>query len=87
MKTNERLKQFPKKIQEEVLQVLKSRQGAYVELNEITCEYRVSTGIGIAQFYNPWRTVEYFDIDEIYTPEEQRENAEEYWRGVDMSSL
>lgn len=68
MKANERLKQFPKKIQEEVLQVLKGGQGAYVELNEITCDYRVSTGNEIPVFYNPWRTVEYFDIDEIYTP-------------------
>ena len=87
MKTNERLKQFPKKIQEEVLQVLKSRQGAYVELNEITCEYRVSTGIGVTAFYNPWRFFNDTATTEIYTPEEQRENAEEYWRGVDMSSL
>lgn len=86
MKANERLNKLPKKIQEEVLQVLKGGQGAYVELNEITCEYRVTTGNWISTFYNPWRVVEYFD-DEIYTHEEQKANSADYWRGVDMSDF
>ena len=87
MKTNERLNKLPQNVQEDVLSVLKGWQGAYVERHERTGEYHVSTGIGITKEHNPWECVEYFDIDEIYTQEEQRANAEEYWRGVDMSSL
>lgn len=87
MKTNERLSKLPQNIQEEVLRVLKGWQGAYVMRHETTGEHHVSTGIGITSEHDPWMLLEYFDINEIYTPDEQRVNAEEYWRGVDMSDL
>lgn len=87
MKSSEKLNRFPKEVQEEVLKVLKGWQGAYVERHERTGEYHVSTGIGLTKEHNPWQLLEYFDIDEIYTPDEQRANAAEYWRGVDMSDF
>lgn len=84
MKNNERLNRLPINVQEEVKDKLKGWDGCYVEQNEETKEYRVSTGIGITKWYNPWKAVEAFKSSDIYTAEEIRKYSAEYWQGVEM---
>lgn len=82
MKQNDRLNRLPKEVQEEVLKVLKGWERCYVEQHEETNEYHVSTGIGITKWHNPWRLIEAFKGNEIYTPDEIRKYSAEYWKDV-----
>ena len=86
MKTNERIKRLPENIQEEVKETLKAFTGCYVEQNEETGEYMVSTGIGITKEHNPWKLIEDFENTDIYTNEEIEKYADEVWAGCDMSA-
>ena len=83
MKINERLNKLPMNIQEDVKTALKGWTGCYVEQHEDSKEYRVSIGIGITKEHNPWTLIEAFKNTDIYTSEECREYANEYWQGVE----
>ena len=84
MKICERLNRLPNEVQDEVKAKLKGWTGVYVERNEQTGEWHVSTMIGITKEYNPWKVIEAFDARDIYTPEEIRKYADEFWAGVEM---
>ena len=84
MKNNERLNRLSQNIQDEVKSVLKGWSGCYVMQHEETKEYHVSTGIGITKEHDPWKCIEAFKNTDIYTPDECRQYANEYWAGVDM---
>lgn len=79
----ERLAQFPKEVQEEVKNTLKGWTGCYIFKHETTGEYRVSTGIGITKWHDPYQLQEAFENTDIYTREEIDKYSKEYWNGVE----
>ena len=74
MKENEKMKNLPLEVQEEVKEILKYWSGCYVMQNEKTGAYNVSVGIGISSCYNPNKCIASFKNSDIYTNEEIQEN-------------
>jgi len=82
MIVNERLSVLPENIQKEVIETLKGWTGCYVYQHEETKDWKVSTGIGITRWHDPWELIESFENYEIFTKEEIEKYSKEYWNGA-----